>query len=190
MGGAAPRDVGPRGDRRRSELCGDVRGTVRAIKTDRRDVAALAEACRTGVYRRAHRASAAARECRQHLRVRAHLVRQRTATINLLRAVLRADGLRLAKGSAECVLARLERLTLPPALAVVVAPLRGLLAHLTQTIGAADAALHARATIDPSAQRLMTAPGVGPIVALTFQAVLDTPDRFGGDARRASAFSA
>ena len=41
---------------------------------------------------------------------------------------------------------------------------------------------------DPMAQHLMTAPGVGPIVALTFQAVLDTPARFGGDAGRASAF--
>ena len=34
----------------------------------------------------------------------------------------------------------------------------------------------------------MTTPGVGPIVALTFQAVLDDPARFGGDAARASAF--
>jgi transposase len=34
----------------------------------------------------------------------------------------------------------------------------------------------------------MTAPGVGPVVALTYQAVLDDPSRFGGDAARASAF--
>jgi transposase len=34
----------------------------------------------------------------------------------------------------------------------------------------------------------MTAPGVGPVVALAFRATLDTPDRCGGDARRASAF--
>ena len=34
----------------------------------------------------------------------------------------------------------------------------------------------------------MTAPGVGPVVALTFHAVLDDPARFGGDAARASAF--
>ena len=70
----------------------------RKVKTDRRDVAALAEACRTGVYHRAHRASATAREARQRLRVRTHCVRQRTATINLLRAMLRADGLRLPAG--------------------------------------------------------------------------------------------
>ena len=78
----------------------------RKIKTDRRDVAALAEACRTGVYHRAHRASATAREARQCLRVRTHCVRHRTATINLLRAMLRGDGLRLPQGSAERILAR------------------------------------------------------------------------------------
>ena len=75
----------------------------RKIKTDRRDVAALAEACRTGVYRHAHRASASARASRQRLRVRAHCVRQRTATINLLRAMVRGEGLRLPRGSAERV---------------------------------------------------------------------------------------
>ena len=37
---------------------------VRAVKTDRRDVAALAEACRVGIYRAAHRASAAPGELR------------------------------------------------------------------------------------------------------------------------------
>jgi transposase len=160
----------------------------RAIKTDRRDVAALAEACRTGIYRRAHRASAAARVCRQHLRVRTHLVRQRTATINLLRALLRADGVRLATGSAERVLARLDRVTLPAALDIAIAPLREVIVQLTTAIAAADGRLRTRAATDAAAQRLMTAPGVGPIVALTFAAVLDTPERFQGDARRVSAF--
>ena len=48
--------------------------------------------------------------------------------------------------------------------------------------------MEARAATDPTTQRLMTTPGVGPILALTFQAVLDDPARFGGDAARASAF--
>jgi transposase len=160
----------------------------RKVKTDRRDVAALAEACRTGVYHRAHRASASAREARQRLRVRSHCVRQRTATINLLRALLRADGLRLPRGSAERILARVDQLTLPAVLATVLAPLRDVIAQLSATIAAADAALATRAGGDPIAQHLMSAPGVGPIVALTFEAVLDTPTRFGGDAGRASAF--
>jgi transposase len=160
----------------------------RKVKTDRRDVAALAEACRTGVYRRAHRASAGARTSRQRLRVRTHCVRQRTATINLLRALLRGDGLRLPRGSAERILARVDRLTLPTTLATVLAPLRDVIQQLSATITAADTALETHAAHDPVAQHLMTAPGVGPIVALTFAAVLDTPTRFGGDAGRASAF--
>jgi hypothetical protein len=42
------------------------------IKTDRRDVVALTEACRLGMYRRAHRVSVAQRQRRRELKVRAH----------------------------------------------------------------------------------------------------------------------
>src|SRR5262245_16917672 len=48
---------------------------TRQVKTDRRDVAALAEACRRGVYRPAHRVSRAAQNWRQQLRLRTHLIR-------------------------------------------------------------------------------------------------------------------
>ena len=85
------------------------------MKTDKRDAAALAEACRTGIYRRAHRASAAARALRRTLRVRQQLVRQRSGLITLLRALLRQEGLALASGSAERVLRRLDRVALSPA---------------------------------------------------------------------------
>jgi transposase len=148
------------------------------VKTDGRDVAALADACRTGIYRRAHRASPEARELRQTLRVRTQLVRQRASTICLVRALLRQDGLRLASGSAEGVVGRLAKVAVPTALATALAPLRALLAHLTTTIGELDEVLHARAAQDVVTQHLMSAPGVGPVVALTFQAVLDTPTRF------------
>jgi transposase len=160
----------------------------RKIKTDRRDVAALAEACRTGIYRRAHRASPTARALRRTLRVRSHLVRARSSAISLLRSVLRHEGVRLASGSAERVLTRLEQVSLPPALTVAVQPLQALITHLNMTLAEADAAVDTRASADPLAQHLMTAPGVGPVVALTYQAVMDDPARFGGDAGRASAF--
>jgi transposase len=160
----------------------------RKVKTDKRDVAALAEACRTGTYRPAHRASAAARRLRQTLRVRRQLVRQRTGLINLLRALLRQEGIGLASGSAERVLPRLAAMALPAALDAILAPVRTILGELTRTLTTLDAQLHARAVSDPVTQRLLSTPGVGPVVALTFQAVLDTPARFGGDAARASAF--
>jgi transposase len=113
----------------------------RKIKTDRRDVAALAEACRTGIYRRAHRASAPARELRRTRRVRSHLVRVRSGAISLLRSLLRQEGVRLASGSAERVLDRFERVSLPAALTEAVQPLRALLTQLNTTLGAADAAV-------------------------------------------------
>jgi transposase len=160
----------------------------RKVKTDKRDVAALAVANRRGVYRRAHRVPAATRLLRQQLRVRRQLVQQRTALINLLRALLRQEGLRLPPGQAESVVARVERLGVPAALQIALAPLQTMLAAITATLATVTTALEGRAAADPVTQRLMTAPGVGPILASTFQAVLDTPDRFGGEARRASAF--
>jgi transposase len=57
----------------------------RRVKTDKRDVAALAEANRTGVYRRAHRVSTVALRLRQTLRVRRHLVQLRSAAPATLR---------------------------------------------------------------------------------------------------------
>jgi transposase len=160
----------------------------RKVKTDGRDTAALTEACRTGIYRRAHRVSAARRAQRQELRVRRHLVQMRSRSISLLRALLRQDGWRLRPGSAEAVDARLERLHLPTGLATILRPLRTWLKELNGLLDVADRAVAAQAAADPVAGYLMTAPGVGPVVALTFEAVLDDPARFGGDAARASAF--
>jgi transposase len=160
----------------------------RKVKTDRRDVAAMALANRQGVFRRAHRVPASTRLLRQHLRVRRQLVQQRTGLINLLRTVLRQDGLRLPRCHADHVVPRLDRLAIPAPLARALAPVRTMLAAATATLREMEETLEARATADPVTQRLMSAPGVGPIVALTFQATLDTPARFDGQAGRASAF--
>jgi transposase len=56
--------------------------TTRRVKTDRRDVAALAEANRRGWYRATHRVSAEQRAMRQRLRVRRQLVQMRTAAVS------------------------------------------------------------------------------------------------------------
>lgn len=161
---------------------------TRRIKTDKRDAAALAEACRLGIYRPAHRVSRTQWRERQQQTVRQQLVRQRTALINVSRALLRQEGFRLPTGEAEYAVARLDRLALPTALTAVLAPMRTLIQQLTVTLRELDAAAKSRAQQDPIVRRLMTAPGVGPIVALTFRATLDTPERFGGDAQRVAAF--
>ncbi len=51
----------------------------------------------------------------------------------------------------------------------------------------AEAWAHQAATADPVARRLMTAPGVGPVTALSYRATLDHVDRF-PDAGRATAY--
>jgi transposase len=160
----------------------------RKVKTDRRDTQALVTACRLGHYRPAHRVSAATRTRRQTLRVRRQLVQMRTRMISLVRALLRQEGLRLPSGAPNRVVTRLDRLVIPAALQTVLAPVRTWLTALQDLLDPLETTLEAQAAADPVAQRLMTAPGVGPIVALTFAATLDSPARFGGDAARVSAF--
>jgi len=161
---------------------------VRKVKTDGRDTAALTDACRLGIFRRAHRVSAAQRARRQQLRIRRHLVRMRSGSVSLLRAILRQDGWRLPSGAVEALEARLDRLALPTALTAILEPLRTWLVELNRLIATADEEVAQTAKRDAIATQLMTAPGVGPVVALTFQAVVDDPARFGGHAGRASAF--
>lgn len=141
-----------------------------------------------GHYRRAHRVSAAARDLRRTLRVRTQLVRARAGAICVARSLLRQEGLRVASGTAECVLDRLARVPLSPALTTILAPVRALITHLNAQLAALDATLRTQARADARVRRLMTAPGVGPLVALHFVAGLDTPARFGGSAARASAY--
>lgn len=159
----------------------------RHIKTDRRDVAALAEANRLGLYRAVHRVSATQRQRRRTLRIREHLVRTRTQLINLLRAQLRQEGYRLPSGAAEAAVARYRRLAVPEAMTTTLAPLITVLESLAPILDAADTAATAAAAADPVATRLMSVPGVGPITALTFRAALDDVTRF-ADAKAVSAY--
>jgi transposase len=150
----------------------------RRMKTDRRDARTLAEACRLGAYRPAHRTSAAQREERAHLAVRDALVRTRVRYLSLMRAILRREGISIPSGSAERFLSRLAQVQLPPALQTVLAPLVALVEPLNAAIAAADARVAARVTAHPVARRLCTVPGVGPITASVFVATLDDVGRF------------
>jgi transposase len=151
---------------------------TRRIKTDRRDVAALAEANRRGVYRPAHRVSAAQRDIRRRLRVRDQLVDVRRQAINVLRAQVRAEGVRMSTGAAESFVERFERSAVSPAVRAAMAPLLELLAAVAPLIRDADRWTRSAARADVVTRRLMTAPGVGPVVALAYQATLDDVGRF------------
>lgn len=150
----------------------------RRVKTDRRDVAALAEANRRGWYRAAHRTSAAQRTTRQVLRARRQIVQMRSGAVAVIRALVKQEGYRLRHCGAERVPAQLETVGLPAALSGIVAPLVRMIERATTEITTLDAQLQARAAADPLVQRLQTVPGVGLVVALTFRAQLDDVGRF------------
>ena len=88
----------------------------RRVKTDRRDVAALAEANRRGWYRAAHRRSRARSGRLQPDAAQSAAARGRCGrgAIALVRALLRQEGYRAARrASAARVPARLARLAAP-----------------------------------------------------------------------------
>lgn len=150
----------------------------RKVKTDRRDVAALAEANRRGWYRAAHRTSAAQRATTQVLRSRRFLVHARSGAVSLVRALLRQSGYRLRGGRCDTVSARVERLHVDPELADTLAPLCRQIDAMTTEIHALDARLQARTAQDAIVTRLRTVPGMGLIVATTFRAFVDRHERF------------
>src|SRR5262249_48329062 len=71
----------------------------RRVKTDRRDVAALADACRFGIYRPAHRRSAQQRTVQWQLNIRRELVATRTRAILVVPAITRPARYRVARGT-------------------------------------------------------------------------------------------
>lgn len=150
----------------------------RRVKTDRRDARTLAEACRLGAFRRAHRASDTQRQIRAELAVRDVLIRTRTRYVAVIKTLVRGDGLRLPSGNAEHTDRKLAALALPGDLTQSLAPLRAVWEPLALEIEAADDRLTARAHQDPVVTRLMTAPSIGPVTAMAFVATLDDVTRF------------
>jgi transposase len=99
----------------------------RRVKTDKRDARTLAEACKLGAYKPAHRTSDARRHLRARMAVREALVRTRTRYISLMRALVMREGFHVGNGSAEAFPKRLEAMALPEHLKVEVEPLLSLM---------------------------------------------------------------
>jgi transposase len=150
----------------------------RKIKTDRRDARALAEACRLGAYRPAHRLSDAQRHVRGRLTVRDALVRTRTGYISVIRARLRQDGWRVASGSADGFIRRVLALALPGRLLSELAPLLAVMRQVNQQLAYSDDRIAQVARVDTRVERLQSVPSVGPVTAAAFVAALDDAGRF------------
>ena len=160
----------------------------RKVKTDKRDARTLAEACRLGAYRPAHRTSDTQRHVRAQLGVREAMVRTRSRYISLISTLLRRDGLRIRNsGYTPTFLKRLVQLDLSASLREEIAPLVLLLESLNEQIKQADLRLRALVEGDEVLARLRTVPGVGVITATSFVSTLDDAGRFAG-AKEARAY--
>jgi transposase len=133
----------------------------RRVKTDRRDARTLAEACRLGAFRPAHRTSDAQRHVRTQLSVREALVQTRTRFISLIGATLWREGFRVASGSADGFLRRIEKLPLPGHLKSEIAPLLAVVVSVNGQLTWADQRIEDLARKDETVARLCTAPSVG-----------------------------
>lgn len=153
---------------------------TRRVKTDKRDARALADACLSGTYRKAHRTSEARRRLKAKLAVRESLVRQRAKHLTLMGALVRQEGLRVASGSSGHFLERLGRVALPGELKETLAPLVEVVRLLNKQVAAVEAELAALAKVDVQVSKLCTMPSVGPVTAAGFVAVIDEAKRFEG----------
>ena len=150
----------------------------RRVKTDRRDAQALMDACRLGAYRSVHRTSEEQRQVRALLIVRDNLVRARVRQIQVMRALLRREGLRVRSGQTASFGLRMAAVELPEWLRTIVAPIRAAMDEGNRQLTIVDRAIEQVVRNDPVVQRLCTAPGIGPVTATAFVATLDCVERF------------
>ncbi len=149
------------------------------VKTDRHDARGLAQLVRLGWFKRVHVKSLDAQETRALLTTRTFLIEKIGATENSLRAALRNFGLKMGSVTRKTWEHRARELADGNELleGVVNAMLR-VRTLLLQELAKIDGQLSAMAKSDPVTRLLMTTPGVGVIVALSFRRAVDNPDRF------------
>src|SRR6201998_557046 len=148
-------------------------------KTDCNDARGMAQMMRVGLYRPVHVKTLRSQKLRMLLTHRQLLQSKAIAVENDLRATLRNFGLKVGVVGAVKVEARIKELVENrPDLAELCEPLLIVRRVLREQIGVLHRRLLAVVRDDDVCRRLMTVPGVGPVVALTYRATVDVPARF------------
>jgi transposase len=148
-------------------------------KTDRNDARGMAQMMRAGLYRPVHVKTLRSQKLRMLLTHRKLLQSKAIAIDNDLRGTLRNFGLKVGVAGASKFEARIRELVENlPDLAELVEPLLIVRRTLREQIGILHGRLLAIVRTDDVCRRLMTVPGVGPVVALTYRATVDVPARF------------
>jgi transposase len=149
------------------------------VKTDRRDARGIAQLLRLGWYRPVHAKSASAQEVRSLLTAR-KLIQCKLLDIESgIRGVLRGFGLKVGMISRGRFEARIRELVEGQTmLETVVGSMLGARAALQAEFARLHRALLALVRADPVCRQLMSVPGVGAVVAITFKSGVDDPTRF------------
>src|SRR5437899_4000167 len=145
-------------------------------KTDRNDARGMAQMMRAGLYRPVHVKTLRSQKLRMLLTHRKLLQSKAIAIENDLRATLRNFGLKVGVvGTAELEARIRDLVENLPDLAELVEPLLIVRRALREQIVILHRRLLAIVRVDEVCRRLMTVPGVGPVVALTYRATVDVP---------------
>jgi transposase len=148
-------------------------------KTDRNDARGMAQMMRVGIYRPVHVKTLRSQKLRMLLTHRKLLQSKAIAIDNDLRATLRNFGLKVGLVGTGKFEARIKELVEDlPDLDALVEPLLVVRRVLREQIDILHRRLLAIVRDDDVCRRLMTVPGVGPVVALTYRATVDVPARF------------
>ena len=148
-------------------------------KTDRNDARGIAQMMRAGLYRPVHVKTLRSQKLRMLLTHRKLLQSKAIAIDNDLRGTLRNFGLKVGVVGAAKFEARIKELVENiPDLADLIEPLLVVRRILRDQIAVLHRRLLAIVRDDDICRRLMTVPGVGPVVALTYRATVDVPARF------------
>ena len=147
-------------------------------KTDRNDARGMAQMMRVGLYRPVHVKTLRSQKLRMLLTHRQLLQSKAIAIENDLRGTLRNFGLKVGMVGKVKFEARVEELVESlPDLAGLVEPLLIVRRVLREQLVILHRRLLAIVRDDEVCRRLMTTPGVGPVVALTYRATVDVPAR-------------
>jgi transposase len=149
------------------------------VKSDRNDARGIAQLMRLGWFRPVHCKSIGAQETRAVLTAR-KLVQSKLFDVeNSLRGILRGFGLKVGETTAQRFAGRIRQLVAGyPSLAMIAEALLSIHAALLREFKAFEKQVRSMARADAKAKLLMSAPAVGPIVALTYASAIDDPRRF------------
>lgn len=148
-------------------------------KSDRNDARGIAQMMRVGLFKPVHVKTLASQERRMLLTSRKLLQKKLLDVESDLRGTLRNFGLKVGVVSQHRFEARIRELVdCLPRLAAIVEPVLIVRRTLREQFAALHKMLLGQVREDPVCRGLMTAPGVGPVVALTYRAAVDQPQRF------------